>query len=151
MAHSRRGGDTARNGTAYCSVAVAALALMLVPVLAQTPVIDLTYYIYSPTLQAPIASSPMPSVLVRCDQDVPVVTPGTDPSMVVWDDPANPARVCVWVDPPPGPLRNLVPGTYWLGIVATVDGVDHQESQRVMFVKRVTGGVVIVMKNVRVL
>ena len=135
----------------HAATAAVILALSL-PLAAQGPVVTWTYFIYAPTLQEAIITQPMDPLFVRCDQDVPVVAPGTDPSMIVWDDPDRPGRVCVWVDPPPGPLRNIPPGMYLLSLVATVDGVDHPESTpRTQFVKKAAGGVVIIARNVRVL
>lgn len=92
-----------------------AFAFMLIaaPAFAQTfDTVQLTFYAAaSPT--TPSTTFDFPIAAAVCNQPQPAVVPPVNPRRVVWDDPNNAGRACIWTDTPGGPLLGLPVGSSW--------------------------------------
>lgn len=83
---------------------------------------------------APLSTYDLQASAVTCGQPKTTVTgTATNPRVVAWDDPANPALDCRWTDPGTGPLLALPfspTTTYTAAIVAINAAGASPESAR---------------------
>ena len=57
-------------------------------------------------MRSPTTTATLPNASVTCNQAAPTGTVTTrNPNKVVFDDPANSGKVCVYTDPGDGPLN----------------------------------------------
>jgi len=83
---------------------------------------------------APVTTYDIPAAAVTCGQPkVTVAGAVTNPTRAAWDDPADPARDCVWTDTGSGVLFALpfsLTSTYTASLVATNAAGTGPESPR---------------------
>lgn len=121
------------------------LMALAVPAFAQAP--DYTLRIYATGATAPLSTATLQNASVSCNQAAPAATASTrNPNKIVWDDPANTGKVCVYTDAGSGPLLGTPTG--FANLEATVamvsGGVENDESNRAPFSKTPAA-----LKNVR--
>jgi hypothetical protein len=74
---------------------------------------------------------------VVCNQPAPPASPSINPTRVIFDDPQNIGRVCLWTDPGTGPLQSIPFGalTYEATLTATNVAGTSAESNRAPFTR----------------
>jgi len=107
-----------------------------VPVRAQA-VTGYTVRVYNQGAAQPVqAPTQFQAADFTCNQDAPAGTAGgtlvTNPSKILFDDPANAGKVCIWTDPGTGVLFSLPFGTtvYEATITALNSAGESPESVR---------------------
>jgi hypothetical protein len=114
--------------------------LLLVPSGASAQAVDKwTLRIYLTGAASPLsAPTDLLAASVLCNQPSPVVGVPVNPTRVVFDDPVNVGKVCIWTDPGTGPLLSLPFGVggYEGTLTATADGLPPSlESVRAPFTR----------------
>lgn len=118
-----------------------AFLAVLVPVLASAQVTDApTSYelrIYNPGASQPTQATPFPASAVTCNLAPPSGAVATNPTTVVWDDPANAGKVCQYnfAVPGPGPIVALPSGNYEGAMAAINTEGSSPESNRAPFTR----------------
>jgi hypothetical protein len=88
------------------------------PASAQTVDSYLAKY-FLPGAQLPIQTETFLATSTLCNQANPPSLNTVNPVKLVWDDPANAGKVCIFTDAANGPLHSLpIPGTYEGTLVA---------------------------------
>lgn len=104
-------------------ILLAALALVLWcpgAGMAQTPT-SYEFHVFTPGVATPISRTPFAVAEVTCNQPMPASTASTvNPNSVVWEDPSNAGRACIWLPNvlPGGVLVSLPTGGYEGAVVA---------------------------------
>lgn len=110
------------------------VCLILVPISAAAQTID-SYQAkyYNAGAPSPVQTESFPVSAASCNQAPPVITSTVNPSRVVWDDPANPGKVCIYSAAPSGPLFSIPVGNYEGTLTAINAAGASAESARVPF------------------
>lgn len=126
-------------------ITLIALLVTAAAALAQTP--DYTLRIYAVGAPAPLTTATLLNASVSCNLAAPAGTATTrNPNKVVWDDPVNSGKVCVYTDAGTGPLLSTPTGFTSLEatVVMVSGGAETDESNRAPFTKTPAA-----LKNVR--
>lgn len=79
----------------------------------------------------PVTTTVIPETAVTCNQTPPTGTSTLNPTKLVWDDPANAGKVCLYTDPGTGPLAATVYGALegtLTNIAGTIEGVESNRA-----------------------
>lgn len=117
--------------------------------LAQSDSYQLRYY--APGATAPLQSSDIwTTAEIVCNQVPPTVTNSVNPTRVIWDDPANAGRVCIYTVPSVGKtLYSLPVGSYEGTLALTNAAGEGAESARAPFSRAAVPGVLTGVRLVR--
>lgn len=122
-----------------CTLVVGVLLLATV---AEAQTLDYNLRVYT-TATPPVlvSTTPIPNAQVLCNQPSPTSTVTKNPDKVVFDDPLNAGRACIYTDPGSGPLLGPTlklgnyEGTLSAFVPATSPLVESPESNRAPFSK----------------
>lgn len=91
--------------------------------------------IYNVGAASPLSTTDLQATAVVCNQAAPTTTSTINPTKVLWDDPDNVGKVCIWTDPGTGPLASLPFGatSYEATLSATNTAGTSPESNRAPF------------------
>jgi hypothetical protein len=103
------------------------------PLFAQVDTFQVRYY--GPGAITPFQQGEtFPLTAAVCNQVSPTTISTVNPTRIVWDDPANAGRVCIYTIPATGGLPSLpIPGTFEGSITITTAAGTSAESARVPF------------------
>lgn len=116
-------------------ILIALLAVVLFPLLsfAQTAENFQVKYFNAGAPQPLQQSDTFPATAVTCNQAPPTTVNTINPTRLVWSDPANAGRVCIYVTPATSSLQSFPFGSYEGVLVAINASGSSPDSNRAPF------------------
>jgi len=112
---------------------LAVLLLLPSPAVAQA-ITGYELRVYAPGAAMPQSTTPFPATAVQCNQPQVTTTNTTNPTRVVWTDPALSGRECIWTFGGGGVIPSLPSGAYE-GALLAINDAGSAESARAPFVR----------------